>query len=94
MSIANWHLPNRYVTRHRAEEFAKCQRNEELKIVAPSNVRILPYVEQIEERSTVQGDAEQLDHCDGHRKRQLAKHHFSCDRGNFKENYSVFHFAI
>lgn len=95
MSIAHWHLPNRYVTRHRTEELAKGERNEKCQIVAPSDVRILPYVEEIEEWSTVDGDAEQLDHCYGHRKRQLAQHHFALTRDgrSDKMDFVIFNFS-
>lgn len=79
MCIRNWYLPNRYVRRHRRQKLAQRQRNNQPEVVGPRDVHILPDAPQIEERSTVDGDAQQLDHGDRHRIWEVAEQHFADD---------------
>lgn len=77
MSIWNGNLPNRYVRRHRSQKLAQRQRNDQPEVVGPWDVHILPDTPQIEEWSTVNGYAQQLDHCDGHRIWEITQQHLS-----------------
>lgn len=77
MRIRDGHLPDGNVREHGREELAERQRHNEAHVVRPRHIGELPDAPQIEERPTVDGDAGQLHHGDGHREGELAEQHFA-----------------
>lgn len=75
--IRDGHFPNADVTRDAAEELPERQRNDELEVIAPIHVRVLPNAEKFEERAAIDGDGQQLDHRQGLRVGKLAENQLS-----------------
>lgn len=76
MCIRYRNLPYANVGQHGDDEFAEGQRYDDLEVKRPAEVGELTNAPEVEERSRVDGDGEQLDHGNGHGIRKLCEYFF------------------